>query len=108
MGYGIAGPVVLVGESIAGFNVCRFASDHPEQPQASCSWTLRTKTVHMRCREWRDSFLTRTRTHSSAWQVSDQGKTRISVVGVAALVGAIAVTRRRVPRGQRPSRRAPL
>lgn len=27
---GIAGPVVLVGESIAGFNVRVFASDHPE------------------------------------------------------------------------------
>jgi pimeloyl-ACP methyl ester carboxylesterase len=29
-GSGIAGPVVLVGESIAGFNVRMFASDHPE------------------------------------------------------------------------------
>src|SRR4029078_6365238 len=28
---GIAGPVVLVGESIAGFNVRVFASDHPER-----------------------------------------------------------------------------
>ena len=28
---GIAGPVVLVGESIAGFNVRMFASDHPER-----------------------------------------------------------------------------
>jgi pimeloyl-ACP methyl ester carboxylesterase len=27
---GITGPVVLVGESIAGFNVRMFASDHPE------------------------------------------------------------------------------
>jgi pimeloyl-ACP methyl ester carboxylesterase len=29
-GSGIAGPVVLVGESIAGFNARMFASDHPE------------------------------------------------------------------------------
>jgi pimeloyl-ACP methyl ester carboxylesterase len=28
---GIAGPVVLVGESIAGFNIRVFASDHPER-----------------------------------------------------------------------------
>src|SRR6187200_2167142 len=28
---GIAGPVVLVGESIAGFDVRAFASDHPER-----------------------------------------------------------------------------
>jgi hypothetical protein len=26
------------------------------RPQVSSSWTPRTKTMHMRCREWRDSF----------------------------------------------------
>lgn len=25
-------------------------------PQVSCSWTPRTKTMHMKCRGWRDSF----------------------------------------------------
>jgi hypothetical protein len=34
-------------------------------PQVSCSWMPRTKTMHMTCRGWRDSFLCCPRSESS-------------------------------------------
>ena len=53
---GIGGPVVLVGASIAGFDVRVFASDHPERAAGLGSWMPPTKTRPMRCRGWRGSF----------------------------------------------------
>ena len=52
----VAGPVVLVGESL---RVSTFECSRPitrSTPQVSYSWTPRTKTMHMRCLGWRDSF----------------------------------------------------